>query len=512
MGSVKLLFLFSWILAFSSTDVYQHRGGAHNPGDYSGHDYPEFQIFDNNQSSFLDKPRNERYFFSLTSDDLLEKLKFLRHDLKDNKQCSVSTLSAHKDDLRFSFRALSLSYLFEGLEKLGNIERKLDLPTKSCQVNWPKELLKCDSRSKKMERLKDNLSIYFSTYEHEKIAFDFSLSKQRNLFYEALIKGDGEYGSGVLQSECSSKCSNLQDLESLAKKVKSKCEQLKTLFSHICQEKDEYRGLTTIREPLYLLRKSSYNDHLYPRGCFDRYATVNKKNELKPKILSNVFTSLYSDLKKDKNHKGRLFIYASLDKFYEQGIVVLNKVKKEEIFVVRPPVVAKSNPIVSKKTVKVVRKKMKKIVKEKIQKILKKEVKKIERKYSSFYQAVVMFDQSRMNTYNLDMNQFSYDYLFEKSDLKILTSKLVSFASYKALQTMKKQSQLGSSTAPFPLLFIKFLIDQHHFKEIYNIMNVVGDSFYVFNDIDELDQRQVQKINLSEKFDLEHSWLIKLIR
>ena len=49
---------------------------------------------------------------------------------------------------------------------------------------------------------------------------------------------------------------------------------------------------------------------------------------------------------------------------------------------------------------------------------------------------------------------------------------------------MKKFDLLGERGAPMRLLFLKYLIDNDYHQGLYNILAVIGDTFYVRNDID----------------------------
>ena len=57
-------------------------------------------------------------------------------------------------------------------------------------------------------------------------------------------------------------------------------------------------------------------------------------------------------------------------------------------------------------------------------------------------------------------------------------------SSISSLKKMKKQDKVGSKKAPFPLRFLKFMVDKEMHQNLFNVIQVVGDKFYIKNDID----------------------------
>ncbi len=49
---------------------------------------------------------------------------------------------------------------------------------------------------------------------------------------------------------------------------------------------------------------------------------------------------------------------------------------------------------------------------------------------------------------------------------------------------MKNVDSLGSTRAPMSLTFIKYLIDYSLHQGLYNMIGVLGNEFYVFNDLE----------------------------
>jgi hypothetical protein len=64
---------------------------------------------------------------------------------------------------------------------------------------------------------------------------------------------------------------------------------------------------------------------------------------------------------------------------------------------------------------------------------------------------------------------------------------------------------------PVPLVFIKYLIDTNNHKGLYNLLNVVGDRFYVKNDIDRSLSLSVNYIQLRNDLSTGQKWVIDII-
>lgn len=178
--------------------------------------------------------------------------------------------------------------------------------------------------------------------------------------------------------------------------------------------------------------------------------------------------------------QGRVFFYGSAKEFEEKGlkdVFVTKKVeeKKPEVVLasptVKPVVEAKPEPkpepprlIVEAPTPK-------------------KEVDMMKMK-SAFLQAAEIRSAQDLTNSEVDMVKLRYDYVFSLNMINQLSSKLKTFTTREALAEMLAYDQLGTKKGPVPLLFIKFLVDFQDHQGLWNLVAVVGDKFYVSNDID----------------------------
>ena len=75
---------------------------------------------------------------------------------------------------------------------------------------------------------------------------------------------------------------------------------------------------------------------------------------------------------------------------------------------------------------------------------------------------------------------------------------------------MKKYDGLGEKKTPLRLLFLKYLIDNNYHQGLYNIISVLGESFYIKNDIDE--ETDPYFIKIQNYFSTNNQWQIYVMK
>jgi hypothetical protein len=112
---------------------------------------------------------------------------------------------------------------------------------------------------------------------------------------------------------------------------------------------------------------------------------------------------------------------------------------------------------------------------------------------SHFLQAAELREEYSLLSTDVDMDKFKFDYVFTPKMKSILESKLQRFTEVAGLEEMKEYDSLGTPKGPVPLRFIKYLIDTENHQGLYNMIRVLGEEFYIMNDID--DKRFVSSPN-----------------
>jgi hypothetical protein len=82
------------------------------------------------------------------------------------------------------------------------------------------------------------------------------------------------------------------------------------------------------------------------------------------------------------------------------------------------------------------------------------------------------------------MEIFRDDFEFTSELIAELSGPIKKFQTRAAITEMKAYDNIGSANAPIGLMFIKFLIDTENHQGLYNIITVIGDKFYVNNDLE----------------------------
>ena len=82
------------------------------------------------------------------------------------------------------------------------------------------------------------------------------------------------------------------------------------------------------------------------------------------------------------------------------------------------------------------------------------------------------------------MIKFQSDYQEAKVKIGEIKKPLESFQTQKSLQVMKQLDSLGQRKQPFPLIFLKYLIDFDYHQGLFNVVRIIGEEFYVINDFE----------------------------
>jgi hypothetical protein len=93
-----------------------------------------------------------------------------------------------------------------------------------------------------------------------------------------------------------------------------------------------------------------------------------------------------------------------------------------------------------------------------------------------------------------------------------LSERLKNFMTRNALIEMTNYDKLGSKEAPVPLLFIKYMIDMQEHQGLWNIVSVVGEKFYVTNEIDSSFRPKSELIKLVNDETTDRQWQIYILR
>lgn len=431
---------------------------------------------------------------------------FLGAELGAGFLCPNDDLSRNLDDIRYSYRLIALSYLMEAQWHNDLLAKRFGFKN-SCQF-FPAEWVKsCAPKSQEMKHFVSNIK-KFSPKNQEKLPETYALYD----WLKAYKNGKYEYASHY---RLRGKCTDCNE-----KKLKtvfiSDCEQNLDLMSLICSENDDIYGLSDHRDAYFLLGQSniinSFNEKGEALGCLRRFSEVFASREVAYPALKNLFPPILSHLKQEYGERflqGRVFFYGSGKEFREKGLadIFVEKVedpapkKPEPVVLLKksgPPKVAVQRPSPQAqpeaRPVTVKKKEIPTPIK------------------SAFLQAAEVRESGNLSRVEVDMMKLKYDYIFSLHMINKISERLKTFMTQSALQEMVTFDKLGTKEGPVPLLFIKFMIDMEEHQGLWNLVNVVGNRFYVSNEIDAEFKTKPQYVEMVNSSETAGQWQLSVLR
>lgn len=454
----------------------------------------------------------ENYFDAYAFEQTNEILEFLKSEMSANFMCTDNQLANHFDQIRFSYRLITLSYIIESLEHMRNIGTQLKLKS-SCDEKVMSVLPRCVPKTIEMKKYVSLLESNFPDHSSE-IPRNYSLDKWLS---EIRNESLNYYSQYKLRSRCLKNCTS-QDLE---QKFHEICNTQKKLFEIICSENDEIYGLSKHREAFSLLGSSqiinTFNHENEATGCLRRFSLANSFKEVHYPGLDHLFLVIQDFLKnnfKERHLQGRSFFLGALKEFEERGLkdlVVQSKKfevlpSKEDVEVEKPKDVTLVKVEENKANLT---KKVFITEADTSQQVIKREVEEIQK--SAFLLAAEIRKLQNLETIEVDMLKFKYDYVFNLNTLNKLSKRLKIFMTRDALKEMVKFDGLGSPKGPVPLVFLKYMIDMQEHQGLWNLISTVGEEFFVSNEIDSIFKPSIEKIKLINSPLSEGGWQIHVV-
>ncbi len=511
---LKVIFFVSFVI--QSAYSGDTRLGIQYIRDYSGPDdsYVQFDKY-KNQLYFVDNKERDIIFDDYLSFQLFSLNTYMQAEYKYGVLCPDSDYIKLKDDLKYFVRLLSMSYLFEALREYQYTTKKLELP-KTCEMNWRKFLDLCRPKSTRFKSFLEYSKVFTRDLGEIQISIDDFDKKFKTNWIDGLSQNRTTdlLGKQIL-SRCEQEACKFNKV-SIESQVRKQCADDQELLMQICSEEDQLHGISYSRIIYPLLTRSHVFNEFYDSditdGCLRRYIDENSKFEKKYESLIPIYQYFYSRFLNESDRRyerGRLFSLGTLYRFHEKG---LKKIIQEEVVEVKK---------ISKQIDKDIEKptftpielpslpKKKKIKKEK-KVVIKKVEPKIEIKKSAFFQAVRLREETKANSVDVNMNNFSYDFVFTEQEKEKMSGIVEHFGRQKSLKDMLKYDKLGTLKSPVPLRFIKFLIDENNHQYLYNIIFVLGTTFYISNDLDK-NTHQVALTSLKNNQDTNYKWQLTIL-
>lgn len=456
--------------------------------------------------SFKDDIFFQNYLDIYMFEDEKEYAHFLGAELTAGFLCPNEDLSRHMDDIRYSYRLIALSYLIEA-QWHNNMLSKTFGFKKVCHFSpedWAKS---CEPKSREMKEFVSNLKKY-SPKNQEKLPEAYSA-------YDWIKASKKQKPELISHYRLRGQCKDCNEKKLMAL-LNSDCEENEKLMDLICSEKDEVFGHSSHRDAYFLLGQSniinSFNEKGEALGCLRRFSEVFASKEVAYPALKDLFPPVLSHLRQEYGERylqGRVFFYGSGKEFREKGLADIFVEKKET------PKPKKAEPVpVSKKveTPKIVIQEPAPKPEPKVTAAPAKRKEIPSPVKSAFLQAAEVRESSNLPRADVDMMKLKYDYVFSLHMINTISERLKTFMTQTALREMVTFDKLGTKEGPVPLLFIKFMIDMEEHQGLWNLVNVLGNRFYVSNEIDSEFKPKPQYVELSNSAETDGQWQLSILR
>jgi hypothetical protein len=464
----------------------------------------------------LDDTFKDHYINQQIQEQPFELHNFWFNDLVDKSTCPNDILGENIDYIRYLYRLVTMSYLFEGLKLNNKLSDELGLKN-TCPITYKAIFENCKPGTSDMRKFHERAYGKFVN-EIEKIKYQsFSKSEMANWLEEfqrsTSLTTDPIFSR--LHDWCIVNKKNCRtiSLNEIKEGLSHFCGEDTKAIQTICSEKDSYYGLNNISTPTDLIKNSNAFNLINQSGmgeeCLRRYGKLFHAKESSLGILSKQYPLLYSYLLKNNSRylQGELFLPGALKEFDMKGL-------SDFLTALKPPEVEPVVMVIRQKTKSKPKPKPVVVVAPKVEeKQLAGPVVIIDPPkpdISEFERAASELKAKGISSVVLDMDNFRDDFEFDSGMIAELSGPIKKFQTRAALNDMKSYDKLGTSEAPVGLIFLKFLIDTENHQGLYNIITVIGEKFYVSNDIEK--KREAHYAQLKNDASTNNRWTIILLR
>lgn len=438
---------------------------------------------------FLDTLFRREYLNHEIQDDPFELYNFWFDEVVEKSVCPNDTLNANINYIRYLYRLVSISYLFEALKLNNKLSVQLGAQN-TCSLDYKVLFGKCSAQSEDMKKFKTRVYGKFVN-EISKIKIEPFSKKEKTQWLEDFQKStslSSEPTESRLHDWCianKKSCRSLNENE-IKSALSNFCSNDSEMITQICSEKDNLYGFYKIKEATELIKISNAFKLINQTGkgeeCLRRYSKLFYSKELPYLSFNKIYPLINSYLVKTDSPypQGELFLPGALKEFDNKGLddfLIALKPPSEPIVVqpkprpkkVAPKVVIAPEPVVEKPVE---------------QPVVKRPELPVQPKLSEFETKAKLITEKGDAEAAINMETFSDDFEFSPEMINELATPMKKFQTRSALIDMRSYDLLGSKEAPVGLVFIKYLLDTENHQALYNILSVLGEKFYVINDIE----------------------------
>jgi hypothetical protein len=469
---------------------------------------------ENGDLLLLDDQFKNLYLNDQIQTDALNLHDFWFKKVSAKSTCPDITLGANIDYIRYLYRLVTISYLFESIKINHKAAAQLGAGNNICSMSFDDIFGKCKPQTVDMKKFHERV---YGKFVNEISKVNVATFNKKEL--AAWVEDFGHSTSltldpvqARLHDWCQSQKKNCRTLsvDDVKNALGSICNNDRDLMQNLCSEKDNLYGISYADKVTDLIQTSNAFNLINHEGmgeeCLHRYVKVFSPKEVRYEALSRQFPLIYSHLVRANSRylQGELFLPGALKEFDMKGLsdfLVALKMPKP------PAVVIKVKPAPKAKPVIIVAKA--KPVEAPIPAPVQMEIPQPKPKISEFEKTLLELEEKSLESLSINMGNFRDDFEFSKEMMSDLAAPIKKFQTKAALSDMKSYDHLGSAEAPVGLIFLKYLLDTENHQGLFNIISVLGDKFYVNNDIEKKDRPVL--IELKNDASTQNHWQIILM-
>lgn len=463
----------------------------------------------------LDDTFKDAYMNQQIQDEPFVLHRYWFNEVVEKSTCPDETLGENIDYIRYLYRLVTMSYLFEGLKLNNKLSSQLG-GKNICSMNFKDVFGGCTPESSDMKKFHERVYGKFVN-EIEKIHTPAFNKKETAAWLNEFQDSTSlttEPTFARLHEWCIANKKNCRALtvEEIKDALAGFCSSDTKTIKMLCSEKDSFYGLSAITTPTELIKKSNAFNLINQSGmgeeCLRRYGKLFQNKESSYSVLSRQYPLLYSYLLKSNSRyqQGELFLPGALKEFDMKGLsdflTALKPPKIEPVVVIaKPKPRPKPKPVVVEAP---------KVEEKKPEVPVVVVVEPPKPQISEFERAAQELQQKGLSSIDVDMDIFRDDFEFTQEMITELSGPIKKFQTRSALNDMKSYDMLGSKDAPVGLIFLKFLIDTENHQGLYNIVTVLGEKFYVVNDLEK--KNTPHYVQLKNDASTKNRWQIILLK
>lgn len=509
-ANVLAVFVLLSSFANANSDYAFSTLGEIDKGNWAGTTDPEItKSSETDKFLFFDQVVQDRFFEESISSQSHELLRFWDFELP-TASCPNIVLGENVQYLRYLFRLLAISYVFESLKEKNVVLYQISGETMNCSINWGDVFNSCKPKSEEMKKfLKRSQVRYLVDFDIKKFQI-LSSNDKKNWLEKLYSEHDFELSRRLLEKNLSS--SKRTDVSEVVKTLTEQCLVEKNAINMICSEEDDLYGISRSPQARELIANSHVinviNQGGFGEACIDRFIDTFKEKEMDYTWLESLFPIVRKKMvsQKKRYQQGDLFLPGALKEFEMKGLgdflfaeatptpVPTPKPTPKPTPTPKPVVVAVATPVPTPiPTPKPTPTPEPTPVPSAVQIAIAK-----------------LKSSPKLDKVDVNMKDFRDDFVFTPIVKSKLEVRMKSYQTREALNEMKEFDLLGSKDQPMSLIFLKLMIDTNNHTGLWNVISVLGNPLYTINDID--NDKEIFFMELNNSVQTKGKWVITIVR